>query len=74
MNENFIETFVNYTINYKGEFFIIENVPARVCQETGEEYFAPETVDQIQKCVQERKNPDRIIKTSVYNYASTALD
>jgi len=66
MNETMIETQVSYTIKYQGKFYIIENVPARVCQETGEEYFSPETVEHIQKCIKEHKTPDRTIETPIY--------
>ena len=69
MNETMIETKVSYTLKYQGKFYIIENVPARVCQETGEEYFSPETVEHIQKCIKDHKTPDRTIETPVYNYA-----
>ena len=48
MKQTMVETEVSYTIKYQGKFYIIEHVPARVCQETGEEYFAPETVQHIQ--------------------------
>lgn len=40
-----IETRVTYTLEHGGKFYIIEHVPARVCQETGEQLFAPETVE-----------------------------
>ncbi len=69
MKETLIETHVTYTIQHQGKFFIIENVPARVCQETGEEYFSPETVEHIQNCIKEDKKPDRMIETAVYDYA-----
>ena len=32
---------VTYTLERDGKFYIIENVPARVCVETGEEFFDP---------------------------------
>ena len=47
MKETMIETTVTYTLEHDGTFSIIEHVPARVCKETGEEYFSPETVDHI---------------------------
>ncbi len=37
MKETMVETKVTYTLEYGGKFFIVENVPARVCQETGEQ-------------------------------------
>ncbi len=69
MKETLIETQVTYTLNRQGKFYIIENVPARVCQETGDEYFSPETVEHIQNCIKEGRKPDRMIETAVYHYA-----
>jgi YgiT-type zinc finger domain-containing protein len=41
-SEILIEQKVTYRLEVNGQFFIIENVPARVCIETGERFFAPE--------------------------------
>ncbi len=68
MNESMVETQVTYTLKHKGKFYIIEHVPARVCQETGEEYFSPETVEHIQDIIKEHREPIRTIETPVYNY------
>ncbi len=43
--EILIEQEVTYTLEINGNFFIIENVPARVCVETGERFFAPELAE-----------------------------
>lgn len=69
MKQTMVETKVSYTIQYQGKFYIIEHVPARVCQETGEEFFSPETVQHIQAVIKQHKEPDRVIETPVYNYA-----
>ncbi len=54
MKETLIEDQVTYTINFpQGEFYIIDNVPAQACQETGDEYYSPETVEHIQNCIKE---------------------
>jgi YgiT-type zinc finger domain-containing protein len=68
MNETMVESRVTYTLEHDGKFFIFENVPARVCRETGEQFFAPETVEHIQDIIKGRRNPDRVIETPVYNY------
>jgi hypothetical protein len=39
--ERLIESQVTYTLELNGELIIIENVPARVNEETREQYFAP---------------------------------
>jgi YgiT-type zinc finger domain-containing protein len=69
MEETMVETKVTYTIEHDGKFYIIEHVPARVCEETGEQYFAPETVEHIQALIRGRRRPDRVIETPVFEYA-----
>jgi len=63
------DTKVTYTLEHGGKFFIVENVPARVCTETGEQFFSLETVEHVQGIIKSRKRPDRVIETPVYNYA-----
>lgn len=69
MKETMIETEVTYTLEHDGKFLLIEHVPARVCRETGEQYFAPETVEHIQALIRGKKVPGKVIETPVYEYA-----
>ena len=69
MKETMVNTKVTYTLEHNGKVFIVENVPARVCKETGEHYFAPETVEHIQAIIKTRQGPDRVIESPVYEYA-----
>jgi YgiT-type zinc finger domain-containing protein len=69
MQETMIDTQVTYTVEHQGKLYVIENVPARVCQETGEEFFAPETVEHIQSIIAGSARPVRVIQTPVYDYA-----
>lgn len=69
MNETMVEARVTYTVEHEGRFFVIEHVPARVCKETGERFFAPETVEHIHALIKGQKKPARIIETPVYEYA-----
>ena len=64
-----IETTITYTLEFEGKFYIIENVPARVCVETGEKLFSPETVEKLQKIIWEDKQPDKVIDTPVYQFS-----
>jgi YgiT-type zinc finger domain-containing protein len=68
--ETFVEQKVTYTIEWDGKFIIVENVPARVCLETGERFFAPETVERLQQTVWEGRQPHRVIETPVFEYAA----
>jgi len=69
MKETMVETKVTYTLEHGGKFYIIENVPARVCKETGEQYFAPETVEHIQALIKGKKKPVKYVEAPVYEYA-----
>jgi len=69
LKDTTIQTEVTFTIEHGGKFFLIEHVPARVCKETGEQYFAPETVERIQTLVKGQRKPDKVIETPVYEYA-----
>jgi len=68
-NENLVEENVIYTLEVNGKLIVIENVPARVNRETGEQLFAPETVERLQKLVWEQKKPKRMLQVPVYEYA-----
>lgn len=51
MKETMMETEVRYLLERGGKFYIIEYVPARVCRETGEQLFSPETVEHIHSLI-----------------------
>ncbi len=60
---------VTYTLEMNEKFIIVENVPARVCEETGEQFFSPATVERLQQTVWGHESPKRIIETPVYEFA-----
>ncbi|MCY7348437.1 MAG: YgiT-type zinc finger protein [Pyrinomonadaceae bacterium] len=68
-NETMREAKVTYTLEMDGKFFIIENVPARVCEETGEQFFSPETVERLQQTLWGREKPKKLLETPVYEFA-----
>ena len=65
-----MEQFVTYTLLKGGKFYIIEDVPARVDVDTGEQYFAPHTVERLQQIVWEKRKPVRLVETPVYEFAA----
>jgi len=67
-NEKLEERNVFYTLEVDGKLIVIENVPARVNVETGEQFFAPKTVEHLQKLVWEQKKPKRMLQVPVYEY------
>ncbi len=69
-NETMVERRVTYTLEHDGRFVIVENVPARVCVETGEQFFSPETVERLQRIIREGERPKRVVETPVYEFAA----
>ncbi|WP_330203191.1 YgiT-type zinc finger protein [Cyanobacterium sp. Dongsha4] len=59
--ETFTNALVTYTLELEGKIYIFENVPARICQETGERLFSPETVEKIQQIIWDNKPPQKYI-------------
>lgn len=68
--KTFVHKLVTYTIKINQKLFVIENVPARVCRETGEQFFTPDTVEHVQRIISEEHQPSKTIETPVYDYAS----
>lgn len=64
-----VERRVTYTLAHEGRFYIVENVPARVNEDTGEQYFSPATVEQLQRKALGQQKPSRVIATPVYEYS-----
>jgi YgiT-type zinc finger domain-containing protein len=68
-NEKLEERKVTYTLEVNGRLIVVENVPARVNVETGEQLFSPDTVERLQQMIWEQKKPERMIQVPVYEFA-----
>ena len=67
--EKLIEQRVTYTLFKDGKFYIVENVPARLNAETGEQFFSPQTVEHLQQIISGERQPRRMVQTPVYEFA-----
>jgi hypothetical protein len=67
--DKFVKRRVTYTLEHEGKFYIVENVPARINEETGEQLFSPATVESLQKTIIGHSKPRKVIKTPVYEYS-----
>ena len=67
--ESLVEQRVTYTLEVRGRLIVIENVPARVNSETGEQFFSPDTVERLQKMIREQNRPKGVIQVPVYEFA-----
>lgn len=68
-NERLVERKVTHTLEVNGQLIVIENVPARVNVETGEQLFSPDTVECLQEMIREQQKPKRVIQAPVYEFA-----
>ncbi len=66
--ERLVEQRVTYTLLKDGKLYVIEKVPARVNVETGEQFFSPQTVEQLQHIIWEERQPIRVIQTPVFEF------
>ena len=63
---------MTYILEHAGQFYLIENVPARVNEETGEQFFAPAVVERLQRMILDEQKPSRMIETPVYEFDEVA--
>jgi len=68
----YIDTTLTYTVEVDGRFILVENVPARLCVETGEQFFSPAVVERLQKIAWEHPKPTRVIETPVFEFSPAA--
>jgi len=61
---------INYTLLYEGHWIIVENVPAKVCQQCGEKLFDPKVVERLQKIIWSKQTPQKKIKIPVFDLSS----
>jgi hypothetical protein len=66
--ERLVKKRVTYTLEMDGKFYVVENVPARVDEETGEQFFASFTAERLQETILGQSEPNKVIETPVYVY------
>jgi hypothetical protein len=57
-------------LKHDGHFYLVENVPARISLETGEQFFLPETVQRLQSFNLQDTQPKKVIQTPVFEFAA----
>ena len=70
IEDNLVETLVTYSTQVHGRFVIVENVPARVDPDTGEQFFSPDTVDRLHDILLSGREPDHVVETPVFRFAA----
>jgi YgiT-type zinc finger domain-containing protein len=67
-SEKLVERRVTYTLEMEGKLYVVENVPAQVDEETGEQFFTPHTVERLQETISGGEKPIKVVETPVYEY------
>jgi hypothetical protein len=67
--EHLVDQRVTYTLFKDGQLYVVENVPARVNRETGEQFFSSQTVEHLQEIVFGHQQPNRVIEAPVFEFA-----
>lgn len=66
-HHDMVERKVTLDLRIGEELVIIEEVPATVCENCGEQVFTPEVTRQVQAVAQERKEKTRPILVPVFS-------
>lgn len=56
----------------RDRFYLVENIPALVCQNCGEEIFSRETTENIRQMLHSHTEPNRSIDVDVFAYQAEA--
>jgi YgiT-type zinc finger domain-containing protein len=66
------QKFVTVYRHRRGQHFIFERVPARVCQKCGERYFSAQAVGEMQRLMQLPEQPGDLVPVPVIELQSAA--
>lgn len=64
------EKSISYAQPFQGRIYLLENVPAEVCRQCGEELLSPQVAEKIQQLVWCNAEPTRMAETTVYDLAA----
>lgn len=67
-SEEFHSEFISEVFKIRGEFYLVENIPATVCSRCGEEVLSRETTEQVQVMLHEHHQPIRSVSLDVLSY------
>ena len=59
---------VSEIFRVKGEYILVDGIPATVCSRCGEQSFGRETSEKVRKIVREPKGPTRSITVNVFSF------
>jgi len=67
-----LEQRIQHIHQWGDQIFVFESVPAQVCQECGEVFFAPDVLEMMDRIVIEEQKPKTCISVPVFSLAELA--
>jgi YgiT-type zinc finger domain-containing protein len=61
---------VTFSYEEEGKHFLVENVPAEVCERCREKTYTPEVTDELLKFAKEQFRPARKVEVPVFDFAA----
>lgn len=58
---------IEHVHHWKGRIYILRNVPAEVCAQCGEVFFAPPTLKVMDKIAASRRKPKELVSVPVFS-------
>lgn len=68
------ERYVNRLQEYQGQWILLENLPALVCTQCGEQYYTPQTHDFVVHLLQRQPQPTRLDTMRIYDVTQLVPD
>jgi YgiT-type zinc finger domain-containing protein len=66
------ERLIRYVQDFQGRVVIIENVPAEVCTQCGEQFIRPDVAEKLQKIVWGEVPHPKPVQVDSYDFAEVA--
>ncbi|NES96055.1 MAG: YgiT-type zinc finger protein [Desertifilum sp. SIO1I2] len=67
-SEEFHQALVSEIFQIEGKFYLVEQIPVRVCSRCGEEVFSRETTERIRVMLHSELKPIKSISVDVFAY------
>jgi HTH-type transcriptional regulator/antitoxin MqsA len=62
---------VTFSYEEENRYFLVEHVPAEVCERCGEKTYSPAVTDELLKFAKDNAKPFKKLEVPVFDYAAT---
>jgi len=59
---------VTFSYEEEGKFFLVERVPAEVCERCGEKTYSPDVTDELLKFAKDKFKPNQKARSSCFRF------